>query len=151
MQLAHYSRKRLTRLYSTYGQTNDFKPCGLWFSVEGNDDGWREWCHSNDYAWEAYIVKTDLRLIEPEAVLILSTPEQLHAFTDTYGEDLGRRSGGKPLGLGGMFIQWDQVAARYKGIIIAPYIYACRLTLLWYYTWDCASGCVWDVSCLELT
>lgn len=31
-----------------------------------------------------------------------------------------------------------------------PTIWQLRLDLDWYYTWDCASGVFWDVSCLEL-
>jgi hypothetical protein len=34
-------------------------------------------------------------------------------------------------------------------LLITPYIWSCRLDFNWYYTWDCASGCFWDVSCLH--
>ena len=43
-----------------------------------------------------------------------------------------------------MFIDWPKVAERYDGIIIAPYQWSRRLDgPMWYYGWDCASGCVW--------
>jgi hypothetical protein len=43
-------------------------------------------------------------------------------------------------------IDWYRVAEQYDGIIITPYIYERRLTeyTTWYYSWDCASGCIWN-------
>ena len=42
---------------------------------------------------------------------------------------------------------WARVGEAYPGIIIAPYIWSRRLDgPMWYYGWDCASGCVWDPS-----
>ena len=37
------------------------------------------------------------------------------------------------------------------GIIISPYQWDCRLALEsgWYYGWDCSSGCIWDISCIQ--
>ena len=38
---------------------------------------------------------------------------------------------------------------RVDGIIIAPYQWYCRMTVDWYYTWDCASGCIWNLDAIE--
>jgi hypothetical protein len=57
--------------------------------------------------------------------------------------DLGRMS----------YIDWPRVAERFDGVIIAPYQWKHRLELMWYYGWDCASGCIWNaraVSCFEV-
>lgn len=42
-------------------------------------------------------------------------------------------------------IDWKAVAKEYDGIEIDPYQYERRFSegFLWYYGWDCASGCVW--------
>ena len=48
-------------------------------------------------------------------------------------------------------IDWKKVKSKYQGIIIAPYQWSCRLNLdsNWYYGWDCASGCIWDLDCIK--
>lgn len=46
-------------------------------------------------------------------------------------------------------IEWNWVMGLYKGIIINPYIYERRNKYEWYNGWDCASGCIWDASCIE--
>lgn len=44
-------------------------------------------------------------------------------------------------------INWPMVADRYQGIVIAPYLWSRRMDGgLWYYGWDCASGCIWDAA-----
>lgn len=47
-------------------------------------------------------------------------------------------------------IKWIDVAKKYKGIEINPYIRFYRYTDFdWYYTWDVSSGVVWDLSCIK--
>jgi hypothetical protein len=46
-------------------------------------------------------------------------------------------------------IDWVRVAAEYAGILIAPYQRPVRHEIMWYYTWDCASACIWDTSIIE--
>ncbi|QBI98814.1 hypothetical protein SEA_BOBBY_184 [Mycobacterium phage Bobby] len=47
------------------------------------------------------------------------------------------------------WIDWGKVAADYGGIIIAPYQWSRRMDPHWYYTWDCASGCIWNLEAIE--
>jgi len=56
-----------------------------------------------------------------------------------------------------MRIDWEAVAKRYTGIEIEPYNWERRnsgpnnnysMSMLWYYGWDCASGCVWELDAL---
>ena len=46
---------------------------------------------------------------------------------------------------------WEDIKQTYSGIIITPHIYERHLTLAygWYNLWDCASGCIWDISAIE--
>jgi hypothetical protein len=38
-------------------------------------------------------------------------------------------------------------AEGWDGLEIAPYLHRMRLSSFsWYYTWDCASGCIWNAS-----
>jgi hypothetical protein len=46
-------------------------------------------------------------------------------------------------------IRWDKVAERYQGILIPNYIWEKRMDPFWYYPWDCASGCIWNVDAIE--
>ena len=40
-------------------------------------------------------------------------------------------------------MNYAKVAENYGGIEVTPYIWEKRLDSMWYYGWDCASGCVW--------
>jgi len=74
----------------------------------------------------------------------LSSAADIDLFTERYGKynrllavyEKGRE------------IAWSLVADEYQGIVIAPYVWSRRLCYgaNWYYSWDCASGCVWDAS-----
>lgn len=44
------------------------------------------------------------------------------------------------------YMNYGKVAEKYGGIEITPYLWEKRLNSMWYYGWDCASGCVWDRS-----
>jgi hypothetical protein len=48
-------------------------------------------------------------------------------------------------------IDCERLYQEYQGLFITPYIPVCRLSMAcnWYYTWDCASGVIWDLSCIE--
>ena len=148
MKLIHYSKERLSHLYSVPDQLADplhgwraWKPRGLWLSIEGNGDGWLDWVRSEDWRVDQYTIGTELELLEPQRVLHISSVGELDDFSNQY---VARQ---------GTIVEapdWQRVAASYKGIIIAPYIYERRLSCDWYYPWDCASGCVWDVSCLRI-
>jgi hypothetical protein len=47
-------------------------------------------------------------------------------------------------------INWVKVAKSFSGIVISPYILGRRFNLFWYYNWDCASGCVWNLNVIKL-
>lgn len=124
----------------TYRQGSAWaKPSGFWLSV---DDDWRRWCV--DDGMEDWIGDTEVEfaLLEPERVFTITDAAGLLAFTEDYvgDQDVYR-------------IDWQPLASQYSGIMIAPYIWECRLLTSasgWYYPWDCASACIWDLSVLEL-
>lgn len=150
LKLIHYSNKKLERLWSTTSQMQDddispyTKPTGLWLSEDSGEDGWRHWIDSEGWRTEEYIIATEIELIEPESILILTSANELDRFTNEYGEMSLITYYRSPC------IKWGKVAEKYKGIIITPYIWERRMELNWYYGWDCASGCIWDVSCLRI-
>ncbi len=110
-----------------YEQTLTFKPNGLWYQVDGD---WEQWCKENDFDNDKLNCKQTLEL---EAYGILDVKD-IDAFHNEY-----------TVGFTGM-INWKRVASAYSGIQIAPYSWKHRLKYMWYYGWDVASGCIWDIN-----
>ena len=144
--LSHFSKGPLSEIRSTEqcSQVGDFespyeKPKGLWVSVDGDDD-WPAWCSSEMPEWMIDVARYRIYLTESPRVLLLSDLGLMTDFQAEFGRDCGR--------WGRTYIDWPTVASRYQGIIIAPYHWPLRTEMDWYYTWDCASGCIWDASAI---
>lgn len=141
LSLSNVSPKRQPK-----GDTPYEKPVGNWISIPGEDD-WPSWCRSEGYNLPAALRYCHRLNLDTNAVKVISSIAEIDAFTDEWLVTT-------PLGQDITFfnLAWDKIAERYKGVVIAPYIWARRLSppkvSNWYYTWDCASGCIWDISCL---
>lgn len=124
---------------------DSFKPVGFWLSDESNY-GWSEWCRRSDFAVETLANRTDF-ICDTSTWLTLKDSSQLNAFTEKYGKSL---RDDRPTGLPSIwtfdYIEWEKVQTLYGGILITPYSFEARLNLMWYYGWDCASACVWDLT-----
>jgi hypothetical protein len=115
------------------------KPDGMWFSVQA--DWWR-FCINDSWTSgvaDRIVHRLDIRPIED--LLLLQTPDDLLAFTEkwkTPPNEFRRR---------GYAIDWRAVAEQWPGIIIQPYVWEMRLDdrCGWYYSWDAASGCIWNM------
>ena len=142
-QLIHFGREKLSKVRSvTQDQDPAYKPRGLWVSVEGeNSHGWKDWCEAEDWGQSNLVQETEIVLAQNAKVLRLSSATELDDFTNQYGVGSDSLRG----------IDWKRVAWQYSGIIIAPYIWERRLEshTMWYYGWDCASGCIWDSSAIK--
>lgn len=170
-RLLHYSQKpnllRPLQSYeqrSPYGDATGYKPSGLWLSVEGDDD-WKSWCLAEKFRL-GNLRHTHEVILKPNANIIhISTAEELDKFDDLYRASSAMHAILADVGAhraliystisassrNRMFgIDWRKVAQEYQGIIIAPYLWERRLDgdTFWYYTWDCASGCIWDRSAI---
>lgn len=129
-----------------------FKPLGLWLSVEGEDD-WRSWCEGEEYGLENLVHTSVVELRADATIIRLVSAADLDEFTATYRVAPRWATSLPPnlLDTGTTLytlIDWPRVAEVAQGIVIAPYVWARRLDLMWYYGWDCASGCLWDLSCV---
>jgi len=142
----HHSARPVERVRSVaqkVGETGR-KPSGFWISRDG-DDSWEAWCRSEEYWIGSLAVRHEVRLAEHASILSLSTAKELEGFTEQYGLPEAWASYSIKM------IDWSRVAAEYSGIMIVPYIWSCRLdgpASGWYYSWDCASGCIWDASAI---
>ncbi len=106
----------------------DFKPLGFWYSVDGD---WERWCTSDQHDWLEGHWRHTVELGQ-ENILRISCAAEIDSFHRRYSVSSYR-------------VKWNVVANQYDGIQIAPYIGERRLDgeTSWYYSWDCASGCIW--------
>jgi len=154
MRLLHYSHKEIEFIKDRkYDQSEvDFhcKPNGLWVSVEGNCD-WNKWCKSEKYGLYRLRFCYEIVLKSDANVLHLKTPQEVFYFSKKYAKRF-RPSLGSDLDCDDTHeLDWFEIKNTYQGIIIDPYQWDCRLALesSWYYGWDCSSGCIWDLNCIE--
>lgn len=125
------------------------KPRGLWLSDE-DDFGWSEWCRDQGFALETLTYASEFAVEKPERVLCLSTVSDLNAFTSEYGKTPSYAQRSPFLSdLKMVGIDWQRVAMECGGILITPYQWRSRMDLMWYYGWDVASACIWDLSVIR--
>lgn len=153
MKLIHFSDTYLTHVDSVKQPRPNTKPAGLWVSVEDPGSyGWRKWCRDSDFRTHRLSHRTEVVLKDNVRILHLSDPFQILDFTKEYEAPILDEKG-KPieLTLSGLYIDWPRVAEKYQGIIISPYAWDLRLDsrVNWFYTWDCASGCLWDAKAVD--
>lgn len=155
MKLKHYARTSKFDLirdwdYSTYPPRGD-KPSGFWVSVEGEDD-WKSWCSDEEYYLEWIENEFDVALSESANILHLSSAEELLKFTQDYRDSSTDTEFIRVMGHDyNVAIRWTDLYSQYDGIIIAPYQWTCRLGFdtPWYYSWDVASGCIWNLDVID--
>jgi hypothetical protein len=154
MKLIHYASEKFSlepREYDQSKLTWQIKPNGLWFSVQGLYD-WKWWCEEENYELEKLVVSYELKLKEHVNILYIQTEDEIFNFAKQY--PYLRERWNEPIGRDlcqGYELDWNKVKSRYQGMIISPYQWNCRLSPKsnWYYAWDCASGCIWDLDCIE--
>lgn len=122
------------------------KPKGFWIS-DDTEYCWRQWCIDNQFEFESLTHKHQVELDESD-ILFLRSAADIRRFTHRYRFAFSWGDGGRYVDL---CIDWRKVADQYSGIIITPYQWSCRLGdgTRWYYTWDCASGCIWRASAIK--
>lgn len=120
------------------------KPVGFWIT-DDTDDCWRSWCVGEGFMLDGLTHKHQVELDERN-VLILRSEGEVHDFSQKYGVP-------KHWGTGEKYtdwcIDWERVVQERDGLIITPYLWSLRMDLSWYYTWDCASGCIWNADAIQ--
>ena len=160
--LTHYSAKPLGNLLRVSPlQDNAHSPGGLWLS-DDDSNGWLRLLEravkENPDQWgdasETWRCRTEFRVDTDDQVLWLRTERGLNRFVSQYGEPQERSCDGDQSGSGyGLHIDWNRVKTEYKGILISPYqeqlSHRHGDPRFHWYRFDCASACIWDLSCLE--
>jgi hypothetical protein len=114
------------------------KPAGFWY---GFGNSWIQWTKSEMPEWSGkYIYEVN---IGNANVLKIDTYSKLLKFNDEF-------SAQSTPGISS--IDWAKVSKKYDGIEIVPYQNNARMNfkLLWYYGWDVASGCIWNLDTASL-
>lgn len=146
MILSHFSDKYfiLDKNWKYYdrpdGEIGNFKPIGLWLSHEVDDMGWKSWCLIEQFQLEKLTYRRDFTIVKPEKILHLDSDASIFDFDNEYKMQLYRSIN---------TIDWKRVKSEFGGIVISPYQWACRNAYTWYYGFDVASACIWDLSTIE--
>lgn len=165
MKLIHYApKKRVLQRQRLYSQSIDHKPTGLWFSCEIYEEdrldpkeyeeptmNWYDFASEN-IGIERLTYRHEVEFADSANLLTLDTVVDMLKFTkeytaiperyqevDNFTPDVG------------LWIDWRRVRAKYNGIIIPIFHWSLRLSEVtrWYYIWDCASGCIWDLDVIK--
>ena len=152
MRLIHYSANPLgdLKVINQIAPAHYFdKPKGLWVSVEGEGD-WKSWCEAESFGTTRMQFENVIELDPDAAIIRVCGAYQLIEFTKEYGI-VSEMAKIEPIFARSLAIDWPRVASQHQGVIIAPYQWSLRLDTFtsWYYGWDCASGCIWDVSAIR--
>ncbi len=151
LDLRHYAESPValdrTRKYMQADPVVPDKPRGFWVSIAGEDD-WPTFCRSEKFGLDRLVAEHTVVLAADAAVLHLQTAGELEAFHAEYSV---AQTAAFPLTAERYRpIDWHAVARAYEGIIIAPYQWSMRLDgPFWYYGWDVASGCIWDLGAID--
>ena len=146
MKLYHFAEDEFVldknRKYTLREPRLPMKPTGLWLSDE-TDYGWSKWCAENNFGCLKHVYKCT---IKTDKILHLKNVPELKSFTKQY--PLAEIPGLESL-LSEQYIDWAKVMDEYDGILISPYQWTVRLSIMWYYCWDVASMCVWNLDAIE--
>ena len=145
MNLIHYSKNPKIELEVGYRYSSNIglgKPSGLWVSDDDEEPNWKSWALAEDFNLPELKYCYRIELCKNANILKLTTQNAIRRFTYKFGNV------NHPIEKY-LDIDWNKVRTIYQGIIITPYQWKLRHTFLWYYGWDCASGCIWDISTVK--
>jgi len=126
----HMSKTPIYKLEKrNYQQSIGMKPQGLWY---GFGKEWIDWVESEMPQWKGeYIYNMN---VNDSNILQIKDYSEIINFTNKY------------IMIPSTYhINWNKVSFNYDGIEINPYIWKARHEFLWYYGWDVASGCIWNL------
>jgi len=156
MRLVHYDKQPIAFDWNCVyprKEMDTFKPSGLWVS-DAHDYGWKDWCTAEDFCTDSLEYEYLVELQPDHNILIISTVEELDKFHEEYSVDILKayRGSATPFNLEPRkeWLDWNRIYPLYQGIIITPYLWERRMSgYMWYYGWDCAGGCIWDLSAIK--
>ena len=130
--LLHYASQPVTLEPRETEQGKELKPSGLWVSV---GSAWLDWCRDEEFRTDLTWYEHKVTVAAGASILILASALDLDDFSAEFGSPISP-------GFDSVHIDWGRVAGKYQ--------WSRRLDLLWYYGWDCASGCIWNTEHVSL-
>ena len=139
--------------------SSSMKPSGFWYACYSS---WYNWTQENDMFIGKYIHKINitpgslrsLNTKDNNGLLVINNVDDLLLFDKRYKETIAWYY---PFDKKRSRIDWKKVSQDYGGIEICPYL-GDRLIkegkwrrLEWYWSWDVASGCIWNTTILKNT
>ncbi len=167
MKYYHWASNPVKLRKMSYPQSGHPKPNGFWLDV---NEEWKQWCDAVEFRNDTLRYRHRVTILDKSRILFLreaedidefthkyrrdlfgdiqflQSPEDINKFTHEYGSDLF----GDIKQQFSNYIAWGEVAEKHSGIVIAPYFRDKSEIYLWYYGWNCASGCIWDTSVIRL-
>lgn len=148
MRWVHYSGKVMSDLILDVKQNSGMKPKGLWITPD-DDSGeytWANFCRDSDFRVQDLSVIHEVELSEKSRILTIHSSDDLREFTLRYRSV---QQFFDPVYV--YSLDWRAVAREYSGILIPTHHWTARLEpdTVWYSSWDCASGCIWDSSAIQ--
>jgi len=137
------------------GEHGHFKPIGLWITPYGQEDNWFEWSMGEEFRISELNYVHDVELAACTNILRIASVEGLDAFSQEYAIDPFGSNSIESKYHSSMYCDWPRLAKTYDGIMISPYQWSRRHMTHngsktdWYYSWDCASGCIWNARAIE--
>lgn len=124
------------------------KPHGLWLSV---GEAWPLYYRTRlgEQGWQADKLRwrTVVVLSPCASLTLLANVSDIDQFTHQFGVPRSERECRRahPDYQTGLDVDWKQVRDVYDGIILTPFNRAEHVFegIPWYYSWDCASACIW--------
>lgn len=129
-------------------QKVDYKPKGLWYAI---GDAWKEFVRTDMSSRPEAPYEYEVVLKKDHGMLMLNTVDKVINFNRMYGTTHIPDPRSKRGERGETFdlIDWDQVADDFTGIELCPYFYEIRFDMIWYYTIDIESGCIWNADAID--
>ena len=152
-------KMKLDKKYK-YKGIDAMKPRGFWYAC-GSD--WYDLgvsAKTDKYLYsiklKRSILTKDLSEVKKGKVLQITKQDEMRAFDKKYGKKVIYKD---RLFNSYRLIEWKQVYKDFSGLEICPYQKGTRYgvngetvsdrKMNWYYTWDVASGCIWDLNAID--
>jgi len=148
MRFFHYSGQPLPEVLRASQDGSDHrgsKPNGLWLSIVGADgcDSWKDYCKAKHMTLGQHC--TEIIFKDDAEILHVRFATDIDRLTNSHGympQSPAEFLKADP-NYNRSAICWRRVAEEFDGIVITPECIERRQVSHWYYTWDCASGCIW--------
>ncbi len=140
MKRIHVTSKEI-KVLRNVRQMKCYKPYGLWYGI---DNSWKDWCKSEmPEQFELYKYLYELK-INISKILQIRTLSGLRRFANKYKVMIDESNFIS-------IINWFKVSKEYYGIEINPHLWRSMFNTnyIWYYGWDCASGCIWNKKAIK--